>query len=49
MNIVKEEQLINLVRTYPELYDLSNEHYSNQIRKNNIWKEISKELEEAGK
>lgn len=45
----KIERLILLVSERPEIYDLSNKHYSNLIRKENIWREIAKELNESRK
>lgn len=47
--VLDEEKLISLINGYPELYDLQNEHYMNSTRKNNIWKEIAKEMGEKGK
>ncbi|KAL4720743.1 hypothetical protein ACJJTC_006817 [Scirpophaga incertulas] len=41
---LKEEKLINIVSAYRELYDLQNEHYMNQSRKDNIWAEIAIEM-----
>lgn len=49
MNDDKIEQLITLVRDYSELFDMSNKNYSNQLRRDNIWKEIAEKLGENGK
>lgn len=39
-----EENLIELVRTYPELYDTSNVNYMKSKYKQELWKKIGKEL-----
>ncbi|KAL4720607.1 hypothetical protein ACJJTC_006949 [Scirpophaga incertulas] len=46
---LKEEKLINIVSAYRELYDLQNEHYMNQSRKDNIWAEIAIEMGASAK
>lgn len=45
----KTEMLIALVQDYKELYDMSDNNYSNVLRRDNIWSEIGKELKESGK
>lgn len=45
----KTEMLIVLVQEYKELYDMSDNNYSNVLRRDNIWSEIGKELKESGK
>lgn len=45
----KTELLIEIVRKYPILYDLSHEDYKNIRKKDKIWIEIGKELNENGK
>lgn len=49
MDEEKVERLILLVSEYKELYDMSNKNYSNQLRRDNIWQEIAKSLNENGK
>lgn len=44
-----DEKLIELVRNYPELYDLSNKKYMDACFKNNVWNKIGKELKLEGK
>ncbi|CAG9822199.1 unnamed protein product [Phaedon cochleariae] len=48
MDAEKIERLILLVNDYNELYDMSNKNYSNQNRRDNIWSEIGKKLNENG-
>lgn len=43
-----DEKLILLVCQYIELYDFSNQDYSNQERKDNCWKEIAEEMKLTG-
>lgn len=43
------ENLIVHVQTYKELYDLSDRYYSNHQRKDEIWREIAKEVGETSK
>ena len=43
------EKLIQLVKNYRILYDLSHENYKNVKKKDKIWDEIGKELNECGK
>lgn len=45
----KIEKLIMLVSEYSELYDMKDKNYSNQIRRENIWDEIGRKLNESGK
>lgn len=40
---MNEENLILLVQKYPELWDMSNQLYHNQERKDNLWEEIASE------
>ena len=42
------EKLIELVKIYPILYDLSHEDYKN-VRKDKVWEQIGVELKESGK
>lgn len=35
--------LIELVRSYPQLYDKSHAEYKNQVKKTKIWREIGTE------
>lgn len=44
----KTERLIEMVRSYPMLYDLSHEDYKSLRKKDRIWSEIGKELDENG-
>lgn len=44
-----EEKLIELVRAKPELYDLANKLYSDNVHKKKVWEEIGKALEKSGK
>jgi hypothetical protein len=44
-----EEKLIYLVSTNADLYDVSSPHYSNQERKQYIWKDIAKAMGQSGK
>lgn len=43
----KIEELILLVKEKPELYDMSNENYSNLLRKENICKKYQGKLMKA--
>lgn len=49
MDDEKADELIILVAEYVELYDLQNKNYSNQQRKENIWREIALKLKETRK
>ncbi|KAK7863926.1 hypothetical protein R5R35_012437 [Gryllus longicercus] len=44
----KAEYLIELVRRFPVLYDLQHEDYKNTRKKDKIWDEIGKEINETG-
>lgn len=43
------ENLILQVYNYKELYDLSDRHYSNHQRKEEIWREIAEQIGEKSK
>ena len=43
------EKLIELVKVYPILYDLSHEDYKNVRKKDKAWEQIGAELKESGK
>lgn len=43
------EKLIEIVRKYPILYDLSHEDYKNIRKKDNVWDTIGEEIGEDGK
>ena len=43
------EKLIELVKIYPILYDLSHEDYKNVRKKDKAWEQIGVELKESGK
>lgn len=45
----EEDKLINLVCKYPTLYDTSVENYKNNLIKDNIWKDIGRELKKNSK
>lgn len=40
-NNLDDEKLIKMVRYYPVLYKLYDENYKNNIRKENVWNNIS--------
>lgn len=44
-----KELLIELVRKYPELYDMANSNYSDSKHKDIIWTHIAKKLDSTGK
>jgi len=44
-----DEKLIELVRKCEELYDMSNEKYSDSVWKEKLWRQTGKELEKSGK
>lgn len=46
---LQREKLIAEVRKYPYLYDLSDAKYSNTIKKDEPWKQISITLKQSGK
>jgi hypothetical protein len=39
-----DEKLIELVRIYEELYDISNKKYSDSVWKEKLWVQIDEEL-----
>lgn len=41
-------RLIAIVQEYEELYNLNHPHYLNQQRRDNIWEEIGKRLNQTG-
>lgn len=43
-----DEGLIELVREYEELYDMSNKKYSDNLHKDNIWKLIGEKINKPG-
>lgn len=43
-----DEMLIEAVRQYQELYDITHKTYSDNIRKDNIWRKIGSELKTTG-
>lgn len=43
------EKLTHLVQANPVLYNILDENYKNISLRDNIWKEISLEIEESGK
>ena len=43
------EKLIELVKIYPILYNLSHEHYKNVRKKDKAWEQIGVQLKESGK
>ena len=43
------EKLIELVKIYPILYDLTHEDYRNVRKKKKVWQQIGVELKESGK
>ncbi|XP_050515031.1 transcription factor Adf-1-like [Diabrotica virgifera virgifera] len=45
--MVPTEKLIELVKKYPILYDLSHEDYKNIRKKDKIWDEIGQEMKEC--
>lgn len=48
-HIMDIARLITIVQEYEELYNLKHSHYSNQQRRDNIWEEIGKRLNQTGK
>ena len=46
---MNDEKLIELVRKYPVLYDLSHAKYMDTDYKNTIWNKIAEEMETTGK
>lgn len=49
MQKINDEHLIELVRQYPEIYDLSHPKYMDATLKSGIWSKIGKELNSDGK
>ena len=49
MVTAKKKQLIEMVQSYPILYDLSHIDYKNTAMKNVVWSEIAVILKEEGK
>ena len=47
--VMSDEKLIELVRGYEELYDMSNKKYSDSYVKEKIWNSIGEELNKSGK
>ena len=43
------KKLIEFVKIYPILYDLSHEDYKNVRKKDKVWEQIGVELSESGK
>jgi len=43
-----DEKLIELVRKYEELYDMSNKKYSDSVWKEKLWGQIGEELKKSG-
>ena len=46
---MEDELLIELVRNYPALYDLSNQKYMDSNFKQDTWKKIKEEMKVDGK
>ena len=44
-----DEKLIVLVRKCEEIYDMSNEKYSDSVRREKLWEQIGEELKKSGK
>ena len=44
-----DEKLIDCVRSFPVIYDLSKKSYKDKIAKDNAWKSIATDLERHGK
>jgi len=44
-----DEKLIDSVRSFPVIYDLSKKSYKDKIGKDNAWKTITTALERDGK
>jgi hypothetical protein len=44
-----DEKLIELLRKYEELYDMSNKKYSDNAWKEKLWGRIGEELKKSGK
>lgn len=46
---MEKEKLIEEVRQYPCLYDLSDSKYSDNSKKDEAWRQISANLNQSGK
>lgn len=46
--MVSTEMLIEFVKKYPILYDLSHEDYKNIRKKDKLWDEIGQEIHTTG-
>ena len=46
---MENEHLIELVRSHPALYDLSNQKYMDSNLKQELWKKIGEEMKLDGK
>lgn len=46
---MNDEKLIEQVRNYPSLYDLSNPKYMDTDFKNTLWSKIGEEIKTTGK
>ena len=44
-----DEKLIDCVRQYDILYNISHQHYYDTLRKENAWEEIAQTLNSQGK
>jgi hypothetical protein len=44
-----DEKLVELVRKCDELYDMSNNKYSDSVWKEKLWGQIGEELKKSGK
>ena len=44
----KDEQLLNVMTEYPWLYDSTNEHYKDVIRRKISWKELADRINMNG-
>lgn len=47
--IAEDEMLIELVKTNPLVYHVTSKTYANIQNRNQIWKEIAKQLNRSGK
>jgi hypothetical protein len=47
--IVDSAQLIGIVQEYEELYNLRHSDYSNQQRRDNVWEETGRRMNQLGK
>lgn len=43
-----DESFILIVQNYKELYDVSDQNYHNQMRRDNIWEEIGEKCQQKG-